>query len=164
MVHLRPRIAHDFDIFGEEIVSVLEIALDKVNSHRQGLLTSPKRAGNYGGVSDNSPEWLVCDALTVFFLAKSPDAPSTTMMVLSLSSMLLQMAVSSGAVPKSGCRHQCHRSRVRRREEGSKRSDAPLQKRWQQHPESAEVRELSSHGIGRTERVAALIGPRSTAP
>ena len=101
MVHLRPCIANDFDVFREKLISVLQN--DKLKSLRPGEEsppTKPNRAGNLidtvsaagmaysGGVG----------VFTVFFFARSPDAPSTTIMVLSLSSIVLCMSSSVNQV------------------------------------------------------------------
>lgn len=54
MVHLRPGISHNLDIFGKEIVSVLAVRLDSANTRGLRALTRPKRAGNWAAVSKAS--------------------------------------------------------------------------------------------------------------
>ena len=92
-IHLRPRISDNLHIFGQEAVSMLYAYqlywYDKA-PQRPGTLTRPKSAGNcipVGLAIDIEADVLL--VLTVFFLAKSPDAPSTTITVFSLSSMML---------------------------------------------------------------------------
>lgn len=70
VVHLSSSIANDLDVLWEELVAeLMEVSEDALVD--DGLLTKPKRAGK------------------VFFFARSPEAPSTTMTVFSFSSMVL---------------------------------------------------------------------------
>ena len=64
--------------------------------------TRPKSAGNWHDVSLMFARMLAF-LRTVFFFARSPEAPKTTMMVLSLSSMFLSRdLVSCGAQNAKG--------------------------------------------------------------
>ena len=74
VVHLSPSISDDLDVFGEEFVAVLGFVSRVTQRGRVGARrehTRPKSAGK------------------VFFFARSPEAPRTTMTVFSLSSMVL---------------------------------------------------------------------------
>lgn len=93
MVHLCPGIAHDLDVFREEPVAVL--STDKQESG--GLdpsMYAPGQTmlGTIEVVSANGARYFANGALlhTVFFFARSPDAPRTIITVLSLSSMELR--------------------------------------------------------------------------
>jgi hypothetical protein len=69
MIHLSSGISDDLDIFREEIISELFLSVESKLS--ESSHTKPKSAGK------------------VFFFARSPEAPRTTMMVFSLSSIVL---------------------------------------------------------------------------
>ncbi len=111
VVHFCPRIADDLDVLGEELVAVLR---------RRSVMSVPSRVRLWRKRSDlrdqKERETATSQRIgtsrpsggregkmhTVFFLARSPEAPSTTMTVLSLS--------SSGL----GNRQQLSRTRFRR--------------------------------------------------
>lgn len=95
MVHLCPRISNDFDIFGEELIAVL------VMSAEGAIEVAAKLLDLRGRRELGTAMWCQClwpvtvrssSRLTVFFFARSPDAPRTTITVLSLSSMVLERA------------------------------------------------------------------------
>ena len=95
MIHLRSRISNNLDVFREEFVPVLQN--DELNilcPCEEYSPTNPNKAGNCIVVALALPVQDVRSVIvfTVFFFARSPDAPKTTMMVLSLSSIVLYMS------------------------------------------------------------------------
>lgn len=89
MVHLRPGISHNLNIFGKEIVSVLAVRLDSANTRGFEGTYKAKKGWELGGCQQSFLNKTARAKLTVFFFAKSPEAPRTTMTVLSLSSIVL---------------------------------------------------------------------------
>lgn len=95
MIHLRSRISNDLDVFREELVPVLQNDESKqLRSCEESSQTKPNKAGNCNMVTLALPSQDIgsVNAFTVFFFARSPDAPKTTMMVFSLSSIVLYMS------------------------------------------------------------------------
>lgn len=114
MVHLCPGISDNLDVLGEEFVAILSSSEligyqggynPGLSSHIRGqrvqgtvlklsvFRSSLSTAGIEGGGEEKG--WQRQALRTVFFFARSPEAPSTTMTVLSLSSMVLQVAKSN---------------------------------------------------------------------
>ena len=82
MVHLSSSIPDDLDVLGEEFVSELDFGqqLLKLRCGKHWGHTRPNSAGK------------------VFFFARSPDAPKTMIVVLSLSSMVLLSSRGQSAI------------------------------------------------------------------
>lgn len=91
MVHLRPSISDNLDVLGEELVAKLDypgqwrafgdmVAVTYETEECRELVEQVSIQAHTGAARE---------AQTVFFLARSPDAPSTTMMVSSFNSMVL---------------------------------------------------------------------------
>ena len=100
-VHVGTGISHDSDALGEKIVSMLRVAGsgDIVLHRDEGLdgndrpdQTEPETDGPRSASLSLSFEFAfppTPSERTVFFLARSPDAPRTTMVVLSFNSIVL---------------------------------------------------------------------------
>lgn len=108
VIHLGAGISDDPDVLGQELVAVLlglgsVTASSDVAAGRKVGPTRPNSAGN----CTISQHGMLCGGQycmgypTVFFLARSPEAPRTTMTVLSLSSMALRCFVSLSSTNQS---------------------------------------------------------------
>jgi hypothetical protein len=79
VVHLGSSISDDLDVFGEELVTVL------LRRQRDAF----RVRGGISGADDRGSHTNPKSAGKVFFFARSPEAPRTTMTVFSFSSIVL---------------------------------------------------------------------------